>query len=63
LSLYKEFPIHEKLTFNFRVEAFNLFNRVQFGNPNTSVGNALFGNITTQLNNPRALQFSGRFLF
>ena len=63
MSLYKDLPIHENVTFNFRVEAFNIFNRVQFGNPNASVGNALFGNITTQLNNPRALQFSGRFLF
>ncbi len=68
MSLYKDFPIHENVTFNFRVESFNLFNRVQFVNPNTSVGNALFGQITpgsgtgTQ-NNPRALQFSGRILF
>jgi outer membrane receptor protein involved in Fe transport len=68
MSLYKDFPIHESVTFNFRVESFNLFNRVQFVNPNLSVGNALFGQITpgsgtgTQ-NNPRALQFSGRILF
>ena len=68
MSLYKDFPIYEKVTFNFRVEAFNLFNRVQFVNPNTQVGNGLFGQITpgsgtgTQ-NNPRALQFSGRLNF
>src|SRR6185437_15445363 len=35
MSLYKEIPIHENMTFNLRVEAFNVFNRVQFGNPNT----------------------------
>ena len=63
MSLYKDIPINENMKFNLRVEAFNLFNRVQFGNPNTSVGNALFGNITTQINNPRAFQLSGRFLF
>jgi len=63
MSLYKEFPIHEHATFNLRVEAFNLFNRTQFGNPNQSVGNASFGTITSQLNNPRALQLSGRFVF
>jgi outer membrane receptor protein involved in Fe transport len=68
MSLYKEFPIHENMSFNLRVESFNLFNRVQFVNPNLQVGNTLFGQITpgsgtgTQ-NNPRALQFSGRFLF
>jgi hypothetical protein len=63
MSLYKDFPIHENMAFNLRVEAFNLFNRVQFGNPNTSVGNTSIGQITTQLNNPRALQLSGRFNF
>jgi len=63
LSLYKDLPIHENVVFKLRVEAFNLFNRTQFGNPNTSVGNALFGNITSQINNPRALQLSGRILF
>jgi hypothetical protein len=63
LSLYKDLPIRENMNFNLRVEAFNIFNRVQFGNPNTQVGNALFGNITTQLNNPRAIQLSGRFVF
>jgi hypothetical protein len=63
MSLYKDIPIHENVSINLRVEAFNLFNRTQFGNPNTSVGNALFGNITSQLNNPRALQLSGRILF
>ena len=63
LSLYKDIPVHENVSFNLRVEAFNLFNRTQFGNPNTSVGNALFGTITSQLNNPRAFQLSGRILF
>jgi len=63
MSLYKEIPIREHASFNLRVEAFNLFNRTQFSNPNTQVGNGQFGQITSQLNNPRALQLSGRFLF
>ncbi len=63
MSLAKDVPIHERVTVKLRVEAFNLFNRTQFGNPNGQVGNTLFGNITTQLNNPRALQLSGRILF
>ena len=62
-ALYKDTPIHENLTFEFRVEAFNLFNRVQFGSPNSVVGNAQFGNITTDLNNPRLLQMAGRITF
>jgi outer membrane receptor protein involved in Fe transport len=62
-ALHKDTPIHENLTFEFRVEAFNLFNRVQFGSPNSVVGNAQFGNITTDLNLPRLLQVAGRLTF
>ena len=63
MSLYKSFPVHEAMIFDFRVEAFNIFNRVQFASPNSSVGNAQFGTITSQYNNPRILQLSGRFNF
>ncbi len=63
LAVVKDFPIHENLMFHFRVEAFNAFNRVQFGQPNVSVGNASFGSITTQYNNPRLFQASGRIEF
>jgi hypothetical protein len=63
MSLYKDVPIHENMTLNLRVEAFNLFNRVQFGAPNTQLGNSQFGWITQQFNNPRLLQLSGRFSF
>ena len=62
-ALYKDTPIRENVVFQFRVEAFNLFNRVQFGSPNTVVGNSQFGNITTDLNTPRLLQMAGRITF
>ena len=62
LSVYKKINL-ERATFDFRVEAFNLFNRVQFGPPNTVVGNAAEGQITTQYNYPRLLQVSGRISF
>ncbi len=63
MSLFKNIPIKEAATFDFRVEAFNIFNRVQFGSPNSSVGNPQFGTITSQYNSPRILQLSGRFTF
>lgn len=63
MALFKDFPLHEHLTLDLRAEAFNIFNRVQFGSPNTTVGNTQFGWITAQANNPRLLQFSGRITF
>lgn len=33
MALFKNFPVYENMTLNFRVEAFNLFNRVQFATP------------------------------
>lgn len=63
ISLFKQFPIHENVVLDFRVESFNSFNRVQFGNPDLTRGSSTFGVITSQLNNPRALQLSGRLSF
>lgn len=45
-----------------RVEAFNLFNRANFANPNSTQTSALFGRITTA-GEPRILQFGLRFVF
>ena len=47
----------------FRTEFFNTFNRVQFGPPNTSCCSAPFGITSSQLNNPRLIQFGLKFLF
>lgn len=63
MSVYKAFDVREGMTLNFRVEAFNAFNRVQFGNPNVSITNSQAGQITSQYNLPRLFQLSGRFNF
>jgi carboxypeptidase family protein len=62
-SAYKTFPIHEDINLQFRAEAFNLFNRVQFGYPGLTQGTSNFGRITSQANLPRVLQFSLRANF
>jgi Carboxypeptidase regulatory-like domain/TonB-dependent Receptor Plug Domain len=38
LSLAKEFPIHEAIALEVRADAFNMFNHVNWGNPDANVG-------------------------
>lgn len=63
VALFKDTHLTERLVLQLRVESFNLFNRVQFGAPNTSIGSAQMGQITTQVNDPRLLQLAGRINF
>jgi hypothetical protein len=55
----------QKLGFEFRVEFFNTFNRVQFIPPANGFGSSGFGVISGegQMNNPRLVQFAGKFVF
>jgi hypothetical protein len=62
-TIAKNTTIHEQIGLKFSVEAFNLFNRVQFAPPNTQTDNANFGLITTQANNPRLIQGALRLNF
>ena len=63
ISVFKSFPVRERITFQFRAEALNAFNTPQFRAPNTAVGNSNFGAITQQANFPRYLQLGGRISF
>ena len=64
LSLFKEFhPVGEWLKMQFRAEALNAFNRVQFANPNTTVTSSSFGRVTAAANTPRQVQFGLKFLW
>ena len=65
-AVFKNTAITESVKVEFRAEAFNLFNRVQFGSPNlgqTTAANNLFGQITTQQNSPRLMQLALRLRF
>jgi hypothetical protein len=55
-SLFKTFPIRERLFVEFRVEAFNVFNHPQFGYPNQTVGSPQVGEITSIVGNARNMQ-------
>jgi hypothetical protein len=62
-TTFKNTTIKERLGLQFRAEIFNLFNRVRFGYPGRSLGNADFGVIGGQYNDPRLVQFALRLLF
>ena len=55
MSLFKDFPVRERLRVQFRAEAFNIFNTPQFGQPNASIGNAQAPVISSTVGNPRQL--------
>jgi hypothetical protein len=57
-SLFKEVPLEfrEGARLQIRLEAFNVLNRVQFGPPDTNVGDPTFGQISSQANQPRQVQ-------
>jgi hypothetical protein len=64
ISLSKNTKIKERLNLEMRLEAFNVFNRVVFGLPASTVGYpASFGVITTQGNSPRNMQVALKLNF
>ena len=69
LNIYKSFVPKEGMRIEVRAETFNAFNHPRFAQPNSSVGDPLFGTITsdsvngTVLEPPRNFQFGLRFEF
>ena len=66
LAIAKRMRIGNRVDLTLRAEAFNLFNRVQFGPPNTqasTAANNTFGQVTAQANQPRLMQIAFRLAF
>ncbi len=64
ISLAKTFTFTERRReLDLRFEAYNVFNRTQFGTPNTNLGDANFGMVTSQANTPRTMQFAAKFIW
>lgn len=65
LSLFKTFPIKERLRLEARAESFNLTNTPNFSQPNATLGTASFGTISSTRtgSTPRQLQFALRLMF
>ena len=65
LALQKNFPIKEKATLQFRFDAFNVFNHINYGTPSGNIEQpgAINGGPGPNGANPRQLQFSARVQF
>ena len=66
-ALAKNTTITERLRVQFRAEAFNVFNRVQFNPPGTVFGISTFGvtsaSVASQANQPRLIQLALKLEF
>lgn len=70
LALAKDVSLTERLRLRLRADAFNVFNRAQYGAPNANLSQVNFGEITTTISNyatgrgtPREFQLSAKVSF
>ncbi len=65
MSAFKDFSTFREQTLGFRFDAFNAFNIVSYGNPDTGITDTNFGNVSNQgvRSVERHLQFSAHYRF
>jgi hypothetical protein len=66
MSAFKDFHLFGEHSVGFRFDAFNAFNIVSYGNPDTGITDSTFGQIASQesiRSQERRLQFSARYSF
>ncbi|MBS1823949.1 MAG: TonB-dependent receptor [Acidobacteria bacterium] len=61
-GLFKQIPVYEQHSVQFRAEFFNLFNHTNLGLPNNNLQSAQFGRITSA-GSPRIIQFALKYAF
>ncbi len=64
-SLFRNFAFLKRYNLELRAEVFNLFNHPNFANPDGTIEDSTFGQITSTASayNPRELQFAGHLTF
>jgi len=62
-GIYRTFTIYERLQFQLRGEATNVFNLTNLGTPTATMNNANFGKVTGSGGSNRIIQVGGRILF
>jgi Carboxypeptidase regulatory-like domain/TonB-dependent Receptor Plug Domain len=77
LAVFKTFQVSERLQFAIGAQAYNAFNHPNFGNPDVTLGDSTFGQISSMVgvptspygsglgfdSSPRVVQISGRVIF
>jgi hypothetical protein len=63
MSLFKNFPIGEQWSLNFRAEVFNIFNFQNYGVPDNNISDPTAGVITNNVTTPRELQLGVHLTF
>jgi len=69
MSMFKDFPLTERVSLEFRAEAFNISNTPSYyindGSGNVQLGNSAFGSVSNTDPNytPRQFQFAGKLQF
>ena len=65
LSAFKDFHTFREQSIGFRFDAFNAFNIVSYGNPDTGIGDSTYGNVSLQgtRSTERHVQFSLKYTF
>ena len=62
-SVFREFPIHNNWTFEFRAEGFNVLNHPVMGTPDANYNDSTFGVVNSTASSGRQLQFAGKIKF
>lgn len=66
-SLFRRFPVSERVGLEFRAEAFSVTNTPQFSNPNTNFNSSSFGQVTSTRTAPdggnRSVQLGAKLTF
>ncbi len=63
LNIFKVFALPNEHRIRFESMFGNIFNRTLFCDPNTNWSSGAFGQISTQCNQPRSIQFALRYEF
>ncbi len=63
ITVSKNVNFSDRVKLTLRAEAFNILNRVRWGGPDSTVTSAAFGNVRSQGNDPRRMQFALKVAF